>query len=106
MAQRAEVQVREVARVETQRKRYWFLKFLQAERLPSDADEDRGIFTSVVLETDPRRRALVELTEYPFRSRVELPRSYSPGASVTLALRGVDLWRRLAHFVHTGDSTH
>ena len=106
VAQRAEVQVREVARVEAQRKRYWFLKFLQAERLPSDADEDRGIFTAVVLETDPRRRALVELTEYPFRSRVELPRSYSPGASVTLALRGVDLWRRLAHFVHTGDSTH
>ena len=102
VAQRAEVQIREVARVEAQRKRYWFLKFLQAERLSSDADEDRGVFSAVVLETDPRRRALVELTEYPFRSRVELPRSYSPGATVTLALRGVDLWRRLAHFVHTG----
>ncbi len=106
VAQRAEVQIREVARVEAQRKRYWFLKFLQSERLPSDADDDCGIFSAVVLETNPRRRALVELTEYPFRSRVELPRSYSPGATVTLALCGIDLWRRLAHFVHTGDSTH
>ena len=106
VAQRAEVQIREVARVEAQRKRYWFLKFLQSERLPSDADDDCGIFSAVVLETDPRRRALVELTEYPFRSRVELPRSYSPGATVTLALRGIDLWRRLAHFVHTGGPTH
>ena len=106
VAQRAEVQIREVARVEAQRKRYWFLKFLQSERLPSDADDDCGIFSAVVLETDPRRRALVELTEYPFRSRVELPKSYSPGATVTLALRGIDLWRRLAHFVHTGGPTH
>ena len=102
VAQRAEVQVREVARVEAQRNRYWFLKFLQSERLSTDADPDRSAFTAVVLETDPRRRALVELTEYPFRSRVELPKSYEPGATATLALHGVDLWRRLAHFIHTG----
>ncbi len=106
VAQRAEVQVREVARVEAQRKRYWFLKFLQAERLSADPDADpdadSGAFTAVVLETDPRRRALVELAEYPFRCRVEMPRSYAPGATVTLALRGIDLWRRLAHFVHVG----
>ena len=102
VAQRAEVQIREVARVETQRKRYWFLKFLQAERLPPQAPADCGTFAAAVLETDPRRRALVELAEYPFRARVELPKSYSPGEEVTLALRGVDLWRRLAHFVHTG----
>lgn len=102
VAQRAEVQVREIARVEAQRNRYWFLKFLQVERPSTDADPDRGTFTAVVLETDPRRRALVELTEFPFRSRVELPRSYAPGETVTLALHGVDLWRRIAHFVHTG----
>ena len=102
VAQRAEVQVREIARVEAQRNRFWFLKFLQAERLSTDADPDRGAFTAVVLETDPRRRALVELAEFPFRSRVELPRSYTPGETVTLALHGVDLWRRIAHFVHTG----
>ena len=97
--QRAEVQLRELSRIEDARKRYWFLKFLQDTVL--DAPDSSRQFDAVVLENEPHRRALLELDEYPFRLRAEVPRQAEPGERVALELRDVDLWRRLAHFVHT-----
>ena len=99
--QRAEVQLRELSRIEGARKRYWFLKYLQGSVLdaPGSSDVSRE-FEAVVLENEPHRRALLELVEYPFRMRAELPRQAEPGDRVALALREVDLWRRLAHFVY------
>ena len=99
--QRAEVQLRELSRIENARKRYWFLRFLQSTVLESpDPSAVSREFEAVVLENEPHRRALLELTEYPFRMRAELPRQAEPGDRVALELRDVDLWRRLAHFVH------
>ena len=100
VVQRAEVQMRELARLEAARRRYWFLKFLQERRLGGAESSDQ--FAAVVLENDPRRRALMELVEYPFRLRVELPGTCEPGEVVGLRLEGVDLWRRVGHFVHVG----
>ena len=99
--QRAEVQLRELSRIEGARRRYWFLKYLQGSVLdaPDSSDVSRE-FEAVVLENEPHRRALLELAEYPFRMRAELPRQAEPGDRVALELRDVDLWRRLAHFVH------
>jgi len=97
---RAEVQLRELARLEEQRKRYWFLKYLQHSRLKgSGPEEDAEIFAATVLENNPGRRALLELAEFPFKVRAELSRTLSPGDTVTLTLQGVDLWRRIGHFV-------
>jgi len=101
VAQRAEVQLRELARLEEQRKRYWFLKYLEQSYLPETGpSREEGLFSACVLENDSRRLALMELSRYPFRVRAELPRSCVPGDTVTLRLHGVDLWRRTAHFVH------
>ena len=99
--QRAEVQLRELSRIEGARKRYWFLRFLEDSVLNApDASEASRQFDAVVLENEPHRRALLELEEYPFRLRAETPRQIEPGNRVALELREVDLWRRLAHFVY------
>ena len=97
---RADAQLRELARIEDDRRRYWFLKYLQ-QRLDAPQDgEDRTHFRAVVLENEERRLALLELSEYPFRFRTRLPWAVLPGETVGLRLRGVDLWRRFPQFVH------
>ena len=95
VAQRADVQTREMSQIEAGRKRYWFLKYLEGTRM-GVAD----LFEAVVLDTGGRRTALLELLEFPFRARAELPRSVAAGEVVTLRLQGVDLWRRVGLFVH------
>ena len=102
VAQRADVQLRELGKIEENRRRYWFLKHIKGQ-----ADEPNGqplMFDAVVLENEPRRAALLELAEYPFRVRAQLPDSVSPGDTVVLQLRGTDLWQRIGYFVHVPDS--
>ena len=101
IAQRADVQLREVARLEEERKQYWFLKYLN-QRYLQPSSEDSAILRAVVLENRPRRAALLELSDYPYRTRAQLQGPWGPGETVTLRLRGVDLWRRVAQFVHEG----
>ena len=105
VAQRADVQTRELSGIEAGRKRYWFLKYLEGSRMgPGGADPSTGsgqaLFEAVVLDSGGRRTALLELLEFPFRCRAELPRSVAAGEIVTLRLQGVDLWRRVGLFVH------
>ena len=97
VAHRAEVQIRELSRIEEGRRRYWFLKYLRGARLPPGGPD---VFEAVVLDNGGRRNALLELLEFPFRVRAELPRSTAAGEVVTLRLQGVDLWRRVGLFVH------
>jgi hypothetical protein len=98
VAHRADVQVRELARLEEDRKRYWFLKYLKRSLVADD--EGEALYQAVVLDNPPRRPALLELADYPFRFRAELPGVCAPGETVALRLRGVDLWQRVAQFVH------
>ncbi|MBM3932710.1 MAG: RNB domain-containing ribonuclease [SAR202 cluster bacterium] len=100
---RAEVQLRELNQVENERERYWFLKHLKLTRLEeSGAPAAASLFAAVVLENEPRRPAMLELEEFPFRVRTELPRGVNPGDRVVLRLAGVDLWRKQGHFVYIG----
>lgn len=99
VGQRADVQLRDLARLEEDRKRYWFLKYLRQAYLEDDGPSE-AVFEAVVLENQPRRKALAELVKYPFRARVELPPDRAPGDEVSLRLHSVDLWRREAQFIH------
>jgi exoribonuclease-2 len=102
----AEVQLKELSQIEDARKRYWFLKYLRDSRLVgADASEESRLFRAMVLENEPGRRGLLELAEFPFRVRAGLPGKAAPGDTVALELQDVDLWRRLAYFVHVGDTT-
>ena len=97
MAHRAEVQLREIGRIEEGRKRYWFLRYLE-QRL---RDHEGAVsFEAVILDNRPGRPALLELSDYPFRTRVELPGTLTEGEVAVLRLHGVDLWRREARFVY------
>ena len=102
ITQRADVQIRELGRLEEDRRRYWFLKFL-GQRL--ELAEPLALYPAVVLENAPTRNAQLELADYPFRLRVKLPQQCEPGETVTLRLHGVDLWRRTGFFVHAPHET-
>lgn len=100
VAQRADVQLRELGRIEEDRRRYWFLKYLKLgiqDGVLSDT------FAATVLENQPNRSAMLDLVDYPFRVRTSLPNSVLPGEVVPLRLHGVDLWQRLGQFVHSQD---
>ena len=102
VAQRAHVQLREIASIEESRRRYWFLKYLR-QRLEKEtpAGEAGGsLYEAVVLDRRPKRPALLELSRYPFRFRAALPGSVLPGETVVMRLHGVDLWQRTAQLVH------
>ena len=87
----AEMRLRELARAEDERKRYWFLKYL-------------GSRTGAELEgavLDRRgHHALVELAAFPYRTSLYLVHPLEPGEVVHMRLEGVDLWRMNAHLVH------
>ena len=97
VAARADVQLRALGKLEAQRKQYWFLKFLK-QSLSKDADAPH--MDAIALENQPRRSALLELVDYPFRVRAQLPNAINPGERVELQISGVDLWARRASFVH------
>lgn len=99
VSHRADAQLREMSRIEDDRRRYWFHKYLQ-QQLDTPEIEDRTFFQAVVLENEERRLALMELSDYPFRFRTRLPWAILPGETVGLRLRGIDLWRRFPQFVH------
>ena len=94
IAQRAEVQLKDLAAVEGKRRRYWILRFFE-QRMSEGLTE----YDAIALETERRGPSLLELTNYPFRVQAPLPTGVSAGDRVTLRLWDVDLWRRVAHFV-------
>ena len=78
VAQRAEVQIRELTAIEEERKRYWFLKYLRQSRLELPDSGDAALFKAVVLDSERGRSALLELADFPFRLRARLS---SPGGA-------------------------
>ena len=101
IAKEADRLLRELSRVEEDRKRYWFLKFLLHTRLLSNTPNCSNLFYATVLENKYGKRGLVELTEFPFRTRISLRQNIQPGEVVNLSLLDVDLWRRSEYFVLT-----
>ena len=106
VAGRADVQLRAMGKLEDERRRYWLLKFFKLRMERSPDDEDASLFKAVVLENQPRRSAMLELADYPFRVRARLPDAVLPGETVTLRLHSVDLWEKRANFIHEPDSSH
>ena len=100
VAGRADVQLRAMSKLEDERRRYWLLKFFKLRMDKTLDDEGAILFKAVVLENQPRRSAMLELTDYPFRVRARLPDAVLPGKTVTLRLHSVDLWEKRASFVH------
>ena len=98
VAHRADTQIRQMSRIENQRRQYFFLKWLDARRVKIEEGGDTYVLSGTVLENPPNRAATVDLADWPFRTRAALPNSASPGDEILLRLHGVDLWRRTAQF--------
>ena len=98
VAHRADTQIRQMSRIENQRRQYFFLKWLDARRAKIEEGGGVCVLNGVVLENPPNRAATVDLVDWPYRTRAALPNSTSPGDEVALRLHGVDLWRRTAQF--------
>ena len=103
VAGRADVQIRAMGKLEDERRRYWLLKFFKLRMESAPDDEGVSLFKAVALDNQPRRSALLELADYPFRARVRLPDAVLPGETVTLRLHSVDLWEKRAGFIHVTD---
>ena len=108
VAGRADVQLRAMGKLEDERRRYWLLKYfkLRMSTAPDDDspdDDPVALFKAVVLDNQPRRSAMLELTDYPFRVRARLPDAILPGETVSLRLHSVDLWEKRGSFIHAPD---
>ena len=103
VAGRADVQLRMMGKLEDERRRYWLLKFFKLRMESAPDDDEASSFKAVVLENQPRRSAMLELEDYPFRVRARLPDAILPGESVVLRLHSVDLWEKRANFIHEPD---
>ena len=103
VAGRADVQLRAMGKLEDERRRYWLLKLFKLRMEKTPEDEDASSFKAIVLENQPRRSAMLELADYPFRVRARLPDAILPGETVTLRLHSVDLWEKRASFIHAPD---
>jgi exoribonuclease-2 len=99
VAQRADTQIRELSRMEFDREKYWFLKYLDAERRELEEKGEESIHEAYVLENQPNRAGVMDLVKYPFRVRAALVSTVKPGEIVKLRLHSVDLWRRIGQFV-------
>ena len=97
------MQLRAMGKLEDERRRYWLLKFFKLRMEKAPDDEEIASFQAIVLENQPRRSAMLELTDYPFRVRARLPDAILPGESVVLRLHSVDLWEKRANFIHVLD---
>ncbi len=98
IAHRADTQIRQMSRIEYQRRQYFFLKWLDARRREVEEAGNQYVLDGIVLENPPNRAATVDLVDWPYRTRAALPNSTSPGDQVSLQLHSVDLWRRTAQF--------
>ena len=110
VAHRADMQIRQMSRIENDRRQHFFLKWLDARRVESESGGASGasgapaIHRAITLENPGRRAALLDLVEWPTRTRAALPSSVKPGDEVSLRLHGVDLWRRTAQFTYEPES--
>ncbi len=91
----SEVRVKEIHGVESRRKKYWLLRFLEQEILNGNFPNR---LVATVLENDPLRSALIELTEFPLRGRCLMPQEFKPGNECEFKLNGVDFWDLTAQF--------
>ena len=83
----ASVRMRELARLEEARKRYWLLKHL--------GGKIGETFQAVVL-TNHGHEVLVELVKYTLRANAYLADPGRPGETVAVQLSEVDLWNQTA----------
>ena len=91
----ADTQFRALRRIENDRLKYWFLKYLNAQYLEGPKEE---VIKAVILENLDERPSNFELVDFPYRGKCHFPNTVKPGEQCYLQLNGVVLWHKSAQF--------
>lgn len=86
---RADLQIREIGRLEENRKRYWLFKYL--------SNNIGSVFLGIVLEIEDNK-ALFEIERIALRVDCYTREHLNPGDEAYLELKDVDLWKLEAQF--------
>ena len=79
--------------VTNERKRYWFLKWLES-RMDDGFDE----YQAVVLVANSQGFGILEMAEFPFRFKAKLSDFDRPGDIISVRLSLIDMWSRTPKF--------
>ena len=92
-------QFRTLRRIENDRIKYWFLKYLNSQYLEGTAANN---LKAVILENFEDRPSNFELVDFPYRGKCHFPSTTKPGDQCYLKLNGIDLWHKTAQFSFEG----
>ena len=92
-------QFRTLRRIENDRIKYWFLKYLNSQYLEGTAANN---LKAVILENFEDRPSNFELVDFPYRGKCHFPSTTKPGDQCYLKLNGIDLWHKTAQFSFGG----
>lgn len=91
--------IKDIRYVERERQRYWLIKYLENILNAGDSSMDRLCYTAVVLEkSNYGMKSLVQILEFAFRQRINLPSYCQIGDEISLNLVSVNTWNRTARF--------
>ena len=91
--------IQDIKSVERERQRYWLIKYLENVLNNSGSSMRHLCYTAVVLEkSNYGMKSLVQIIEFGFRQRINLPSHCQIGDEISLNLISVDTWHRTARF--------
>ena len=91
--------IKDIKSVERERQRYWLIKYLENALNDSGSSMRHLCYTAVVLEkSNYGMKSLVQIIEFGFRQRINLPSHCQIGDEISLNLISVDTWHRTARF--------
>ena len=93
IVQCSSAKLKHISSVTSERKRYWFLKWLEC-RMDDGLDE----YEAVVLVSNWQGLGTLEMAELPFRFKAKLSEFDAPGDIVNVRLGKIDSWNKTPKF--------
>ncbi len=91
--------IKDIKLLERQRQKYWLMKYLENKIKNCESSKYHSTYPAIVLETSAdSSKSLVQITQFGFRQRINLPSYYRIGDEIILNLISVDTWHRTARF--------
>ena len=91
--------IKDIKLLERQRQKYWLMKYLENRIKNCGSSKYPLTYPAIVLEANAdSSKSLVQITQFGFRQRINLPSYYQIGDEVILNLMSVDTWNRTARF--------
>ena len=90
---------KDIKSVERERQKYWLIRYLQNALNNRSSNTPHPSYSAVVLEKgDSGTKSLVQLIDFGFRQRLNLPSHCQIGDKISLTLLSVNTWHRTAKF--------